>query len=214
MGVFIDSADLADCRAAKNLGWIAGITTNPTLLARESRSAKQLLIDLAAVDLRPLFYQLQQTSIAQMLGEAEMAEELVSEGLVLKLPPNQEGFRFAALHHQRFKTCVTAVFSPSQAVAAAAASADYVAIYVNRATRQLGDGMNLVRNCAAVLSGTDTSILAASLKTPEEAVEALVAGADHLTAPLDVLTAMMSHPSSQEAMGRFMNGGIGLNLTR
>ncbi|MBN2554297.1 MAG: hypothetical protein JXA97_00035 [Anaerolineales bacterium] len=212
MAIFIDSADSEEARLAGSLGWVAGVTTNPTLLAAVQEAPEFVLAKLAALPMRPVFYQLQQLTMEAMLLEAGMAEDIIGSGLVLKIPPTPLGYRFVALHHTEYPTCVTAVFSSAQVAVAAAAGAAYIAIYVNRATRLLGDGLALVRSAAEVLAGTQTEILAASLKSPKEASSALRMGAQHITAPLEILTAMMGHELSTQAVKRFDEEGAGISL--
>jgi len=209
MAFFIDSAHIGDVERAMQFGWVRGITTNPTLIQRTSRPADAVLKELSSTGLRPLYYQLNRQSNEELLVEAERAEELVGEGLVLKIPPIPAGYAFASDHQQRFQMCITAVFHPSQAAVAAAVGVASIAVYVNRATRLLGDGPELVRGCAEILEGTNTTILAASLKSPDEVVAALRAGAEHITAPLDVLAAMMEHDVSWEAVRQFETMGVG-----
>jgi len=212
MPIFIDSADCEEARLANSLGWVAGVTTNPALLAAAHESPEIVLAKLAALPMRPVFYQLRQLTMESLLLEAKMVEDIVGAGLVLKIPPTPLGYRFIAGHHSVYSTCVTAVFSSAQAAVAAAAGAAYIAIYVHRATRLLGDGLALVRSAAEVLAGTKTEILAASLKSPEEASSALRMGAHHITAPLEILTAMMGHGLSTQAVEQFDEEGAGISL--
>ena len=98
--------------------------------------------------------------------------EIVGKSLVLKVSPDELGFQFVARNSAHFLFCPTAIYSPSQALVARETGARFVALYVNRATRLLGDGIELVRSVAAVLAGSQTEIVAASLKSGEEAVQA------------------------------------------
>jgi transaldolase len=105
---------------------------------------------------------------------------------------------------------VTAVYTVAQAAVAREAGAKYIAVYVNRATRLLGDGLGLVARMAGVLRGSPTEILAASLKSPEEAAAALLAGADHLTLPLEILEAMTTDDLSLQTAEEFRQKGVGI----
>ncbi|MGL5032353.1 MAG: transaldolase family protein, partial [Microcystaceae cyanobacterium] len=100
----------------------------------------------------------------------------------------------------------------AQAVIAQQAGAKYAITYVNRATRLQGDGLKLVREMADILQGSSTEVLAASLKSANEAAAALLAGAKHLTLPLPILQAMTNHDLSQQTVAEFNNKGRGLNL--
>jgi len=147
-----------------------------------------------------------------MLAEAQAARKIAGSALVLKVPPTTLGFQFVSKQSDAYPFCITAIYSPTQAVIAADSGAKYVAVYVNRATRLLGDGMGLVRNISRVLAGSSTKILAASIKSSDEALEALEAGACHLTVPFQVLPLLTSHPLSDQTVEQFNREGIGLQL--
>ena len=102
------------------------------------------------------------------------------------------------------------MFSPAQALVARESVAKFVAVYVNRAERLLGDGLKLVHKVSAVLQGSGTEIVAASIKSAEEACNAISAGAEHLTLPYDVLTSLMNHSLSEQILGEFQTHGIGI----
>ena len=220
MAIYIDSAKIDEARRAAAYGWVRGVTTNPILLAQAGQPAERTLKDLASLGFEELYYQLTAKDPEGMLAEARAAQEIAGQALVLKIPPTDLGLRFAAAHSAEFIFCVTAVFSPVQAAVARECGARYVAVYLNRATRLLGDGPSLVRDIAAVLSpGTPpfqgrTEILAASIKSAEEAGVALAAGAQHLTLPYNVLEALTYHALSAETVARFEAEGIGLQGAR
>jgi transaldolase len=109
---------------------------------------------------------------------------------------------------------VTAIYSPSQALIASEVKARYVAVYVNRATRLMGDGLKLVRDVADILKHSRTEIIAASVKSAEEACTALSAGAHHLTLPYKVLTSLMEHPLTEQTLAEFQARGIGLTSSK
>jgi transaldolase len=214
MAIFIDSANLAEVQAAQALGWVSGITTNPVLLAKTGGDPKATLAALARLEMGHLFYQLTAPTMEGMLEEMKLAAKLVGRRLVLKVPPTPLGFRFVSQVVQ-YPCCVTAVFSAAQALAARAARAQYVAVYVNRATRLLGDdpagGVKLVREIAEVLEDSGTEIVAASLKSAAEACASAAAGAAHLTLAYRLLESLMSHPLSEQAVTEFSVQGIGLH---
>jgi transaldolase len=109
--------------------------------------------------------------------------------------------------------CVTAVYTPAQALVAAEANARYVAVYVNRAARLLGDGLKLLRDVAEILKHSRTEIIAASIKSSGEACAALSAGAHHVTLPYEVLTSLITHPLSEQTIAEFQAGGVGLTVS-
>jgi len=210
MAIFLDSAKKNEVKQAMAFGWISGVTTNPSLLAKAGRPPEEILEQLSSINTGPLFYQLMAKTPHEMLREANKARDLVGEKLVLKLLPTEAGFRFCAQHSEDFTCCVTAVFGEWQALVAREAGAVYIAIYVNRTTRLLGDGIELVRNASAVLSGSSTQIVAASIKSPREASAVFIAGAHHLAIPYEVLEALMTHELSESAITEFYGSGVGI----
>jgi transaldolase len=212
MAIFIDSALTREVEAARSLGWIRGVTTNPLLLARTDRDARTVLSELARLKIGPLFYQLVSSTLEGMHKEMEQAAKLVGPALVLKVPPSQVGFQFVS-QGVDYPCCVTAVYSPAQALIAREAGASYVAVYVNRATRLMGDGIQLVRDVAEILAGSSTEIIAASVKSSEEACASLAAGAHHLTLPYEVLTGLITHPLSEQTMVEFQASGVGISYS-
>ena len=207
MSLYLDSAILEEATAAANSGWVYGITTNPTILAKSGFPAEETLKKLSTLPVEEIYCQVEASTLPEMLEQANRAREILGEKLVVKIPPTKIGFQFAAQISEKQKTCITAIFSPAQALVARETGADYIAIYVNRATRLLGDGNLLVRESRKVLEGSKTEILAASLKCPEEVVGAVLAGAQHLTLPFDVLEQISAHPLSDEAVKDFAENG-------
>lgn len=142
-----------------------------------------------------------------MQKEVEQAREILGDKLVVKIPPTKAGFGFAARIAPKQLACITAIYAPSQAIVARQTGARYIAVYVNRATRLIGDGMQVTSDIASVLAGGPTEILAASLKSPQEAVAAHQAGAPHLTLPFEVLMDLTENPFSIEAVNQFNEQG-------
>jgi len=165
---------------------------------------------LAQLNFRQVFYQLVSQDMDDMLVEACEAIRFVKHGLIFKIPPTENGFRFVAQHGDNFPCCVTAIFDPAQALVAREAGARFIAVYVNRAAKQLGDGQALVEGLTKVLAGSRTEILAASLKSAKEAVGALLAGAQHITVPFDLLVSLSDHPLSTETVEQFNAEGTGI----
>jgi len=212
MTIFIDSAIYEEVLEALSAKWVGGVTTNPLLLATAAEPPATVLKRLASLSPGMVFYQLMSTTQEEMLAEARQARLLLNEMLVLKLVPTWEGFSFAARYASEFRCCVTAVYSPAQALVARQAGVPYVAVYVNRAT-QLGiDGVELVREIARVIEGSHTEILAASLKTPEQASQAFKAGAAHLTMPLAVLKSLTANLFSAKTVDDFLQRGVGIQV--
>jgi len=135
---------------------------------------------------------------------------ILGKQTVLKIPASPAGFQTLAQLSKEIPCAITAIFHPAQALVARAAGARYAIAYVNRSTRLLGDGVGLVREMAKVLNGGKTKILAASIKSPDEAVATFAAGAQVLTLPLNVLQALPYHPLSEDTLAEFAQHGCGL----
>lgn len=203
MALFLDSADLQDARQAAELGFVVGCTTNPALLAKAGHGdALAAIKSLCELFAGPVFYQLMGHSLEEMRAEAERFLVL-GEVLGLKIPCTELGLQFADEVAGRVPVAVTGVFTPGQAFMAAQAQASYVIPYVNRVTRFTGDGPGLLAQMAAILDSEPTEILAAGIKSPVEAVQALLAGADHVSLPLEVIGGMITNPLTDKAMADF-----------
>jgi transaldolase len=203
MSLYLDSADPADARAAMTLGYLSGITTNPTLMARVSQPPLETLAELCAISTGPVFYQITGETPDALLEEALTARQVNPDKVVLKVPTTPYNLTLVAQLSDEHPCAATAIFSAGQAYVAARAGARYVAPYVNRSTRLLGDGPALVSQMAALLRGSATEIIAASIKSVDEAVATLRAGAHHLTLPLDMLRALGHHDLSDAAIAEF-----------
>ncbi len=210
MAIYLDSAIISEAEAVSKFGWVSGITTNPTLLAKSNLPPDATLKKLAQLTAGEVYYQIIAPNFEGMVAEGKAAFQLIGQQTVLKLPATAVGFQAVAHLSPDIPCAVTAIYSPAQAVVAAAAGAKYAAVYVNRATRILGDGMALVRDLASVLKGSNTEILAASLKSPMEAVASLQAGANHLTLNFEVLQAMGFHELSEQTIDEFAKNGRGI----
>jgi transaldolase len=210
MAIYIDSANLKEVESARLLGWIRGVTTNPILFSKAGGDPYEVLNELAKLNFRQLFYQLVSPTLESMYQEAQIALKIAESTLVLKIPPTEVGFQFVSRYGNQIPCCVTAVYSPAQALVAGEAGARYIAVYVNRATRLMGDGVQLVREIADLLKNYSTEIIAASLKSTEEACASLSAGAHHLTLPYGVLTSLITHPLSEQTVAEFRADGVGI----
>ena len=210
--IYLDSALVEEAKIAAAMGWVKGITTNPTLLNKSELSPEECLKQLSAISPGELYYQLCATDFDTMVAEAKQAAKLIGDKIVLKIPATELGFRVTARLSSEIACSVTAIYSPAQAAIASEAGAKYAIAYVNRATRLLGDGLALVRQMSDILKYSKTEILAASIKSPEEAAATLQAGAHHLTVPMTILEAMTTHELSQDTVTEFNSKGIGILL--
>ena len=210
MSIFIDASNLSHIKTAMESGWVSGVTTNPLILAQSELQPPEVLKRIKALCSGPIFYQLVSTTFNEMITEAHQAVAILEKQLVVKLPPNEMGFRVCSELSSRMACCPTAIYSPAQALIARMAGAQYIAVYVNRATRLLGDGLEITKEISKVLMGSHTELLAASLKSSTEAVAAFTAGAQHLTLPYDTYLAMSKHDLSDDAIEEFQKKGTGI----
>jgi len=203
MALFLDSAQLDEARRASSLGFVVGATTNPGLLARAGHTdALAALKALCPLFPGTVFYQLLGHTPKEMEAETKAFLNL-AENIGLKIPCTADGLAFAAQVSARVTVAITGVFTPAQAYLSAQAGAEYVIPYVNRVTRLTGDGPGLVGQLAAILDPTDCEILAAGIKSPAEAVDSLLAGAHHVSLPLEVILAMAGNPLTEKAVSDF-----------
>lgn len=205
MTILLDSALIEEARHAAALGFVHGITTNPTLLARVDAPARDVIPPLAATIEGVVFYQLTGATLEEKEAEAREALTWAPDRIGLKIPATTENMALVHLFAERAPVAVTAIFNGPQAIAACAAGARYLLPYVNRTTLLKGDGPAFVRllRDIADASGAGTEILAASLKSGDEAVAAVLAGAQHLSMPLTVLRELGEDPLSREAIEAF-----------
>jgi transaldolase len=203
MALYLDSADVEDARRVAGLGFVVGVTTNPALVQRTGRPAEHIVADLCSVVQGTVFHQV--TSRPGAALEAEIERFLaISKRVAFKIPCTLAYMPAVYLIREEGKMCaVTGVFSAAQALISAEAGARYVIPYVNRATRLCGDGLALVAAIRTVLEGRECEILAASIKSAEEAVSTVGAGAHHLTLPWEVLSSLAEHPLTRQAMEEF-----------
>lgn len=209
MALYLDSASVEDARRAMKLGFVRGITTNPALMAKTGRHPQDVIGELCEICSGTVFYQLTAPTVAEREAEARRFAAL-RPNVGLKIPCTLENLALAArLADEDFTVGLTAIFSAAQVYLACEAGARYVLPYVNRSTRLLGDGLALVREMRAVIDAcpSPTEILAASVKSPEEAVATVRAGAHHLTLPLAVIEAMGVHPLSEQTIAEFAQAG-------
>jgi transaldolase len=211
--IYLDSAILSEAETIVSWGWVKGITTNPTLLAKSELSPEETLRYLSKISPGELYYQLTATDLEGMLAEGKRAYKIIGEKVVLKIPATALGFQVTAILSRKINCSITAIYSAVQAAVAREAGAKYAIAYVNRATRLLGDGLALVRDMAAILENSRTEILAASLKSPQEAATALQAGAQHLTLPFPILQAITEQEFSQQTLEEFNRNGKGIDFS-
>ncbi|MEO3703589.1 transaldolase family protein [Trichormus azollae] len=215
MALYLDSAIASEAEIVQHWGWVKGITTNPTLLAQADTPPETTLKTLGSLTSGPVYYQLLSADKKSMISEGIKAFTILGSQTILKIPATPLGFEVVATLSQEITCSVTGIYSPAQATVAREAGAKIAIAYVNRAKRLLGDGIALValvQDIATVLKGSGVEILAASIKSPEEAAASIQAGADHLTLPLAMLQAIATHELSHQTVADFAAGGVGLKI--
>ncbi|MBP2644587.1 MAG: tal [Firmicutes bacterium] len=206
MRFFLDSANIDDVKAAIELGVIDGVTTNPSLIAKEKKDIKAVITTIAGLVEGPVSAEVISTEYAAMLVEArELAG--IAPNIVIKVPMNAEGLKTVkSLSREGIKTNVTLVFSANQALLAARAGATYVSPFVGRLDDISFDGIQLIKEIADIFAihGIETEIIAASIRHPMHVTQAALAGSNIATVPLKVLQASLVHPLTDAGIKRFL----------
>jgi len=210
MQFLLDSAIIEEAKQAAEWGWVSGATTNPTLLAKSSLPPAKTLKKLGKLFKGHIFYQLTGKTVKEMEEEARLASDILGKQLVLKIPAVPLGFQACVALSEKYACAITSIFSPGQALVAHAAGARYALYYHNRAKRLFPDGADLAKRIADVLVRTDTHLVAASLKSTGEVIEARIAGARVLSAPLAILAQLPVQEHAQAALVEFDAKGTGL----
>jgi transaldolase len=205
MAVYLDSAQVDEVREAMSWGFVTGVTTNPKLIAEAGRPAEEVIAEICRLCPGPVFYQPSASEPDALEEEGRRFSALSPAQIVLKIPVSLENLAVLARLAPQVPCAATAVFSPAQAYLAAQAGARYVIPYVSRMGRYTGRGIPLVAEIATVLraAGSRTELLAASLRSVEEVVASLSAGAHHVTLPLALIREMATHPLSEQAIAEF-----------
>lgn len=200
MALYLDSAMVEEAQRAWDLGLAVGVTTNPALVARAGRPALDIVRDLVRIGEWDVFHQLTGRTAEALLDEARRAADIAPGQVVLKIMVSLPNLELVA-RHDEFRWAVTGIGSAAQGLLALEAGAEYVIPYVNRITRGGGDGIQVVAEIAALAEAVDNpgDILAASLKSPQEVADVIMAGADHVTIPWALLEEMARHPVTDAA---------------
>jgi len=206
MKFFIDTANLNEIREAAALGILDGVTTNPTLVAKEGKPFKETILEICNVVNGPVSVEVIATDAGGMCREGQDYATW-NEHVVVKLPTTREGVKACkCLSGQGIKTNLTLCFSPNQALLVAKAGATYVSPFVGRLDDISSNGMELIRQIVQIYRNYDykTQVLAASLRHPLHVVEAALAGAHVATLPFKVLDMMFNHPLTDKGLAQFL----------
>jgi fructose-6-phosphate aldolase len=207
MKFFLDTANVEDIRKAAAMGVICGVTTNPSLIAREGRDFKEVLQEISSIVDGPISGEVKATT-TEAEAMIEEAREIAQfhPNMVVKIPMTVEGLKAVkVLAKEKIKTNVTLIFSANQALLAARAGANYVSPFLGRLDDISTDGVELVRTIAEIFAIYDlpTEIIAASVRHPMHVTQCALAGADIATVPYAVIEAMTKHPLTDAGIEKF-----------
>lgn len=214
MKFFIDTANVDEIRKAAELGIIDGVTTNPSLIAREGRDFIEVIKEISEIVDGPISAEVISLEADKMVAEArELVAKINNKNLVIKIPMCAEGLKATKrLSAMGIKTNVTLIFSTAQALLAAKAGATYVSPFVGRLDDIGTDGIALVEDIANIFAsyGIETEIIAASIRTSAHVTAAARAGSDIATVPYKVFEAMIKHPLTDAGIEKFLSDWKGM----
>lgn len=207
MKFFIDTANVDDIRKANDMGVICGVTTNPSLIAKEGRDFKKTIEEITTIVDGPISGEVKATTVK--------AEDMIAEGreiakihknMVVKIPMTVEGLKAVkVLSKEGIKTNVTLIFSANQALLAARAGATYVSPFLGRLDDISTDGLELIRTISDIFAthAIETEIISASVRHTIHVTECALAGADIATVPYNVIEQMTKHPLTDQGIEKF-----------
>lgn len=206
MKIFIDTANIKEIREAASIGIIDGVTTNPTLIAKENRPAHGLLKEICSIVSGPVSLEAISLECGAMVEEARKLSE-IAKNIVIKIALTKEGLKAVRiLSREGIKTNVTLCFSPTQALLVAKAGADYVSPFIGRLDDISQRGMDLIQDIKQIYSNYNfkTQIIVASIRNPLHVVDAAKIGADIATIPFNVIEQLIKHPLTDIGIQRFL----------
>lgn len=206
MQLFIDSADVAELRAAAASGLIDGVTTNPSLIAKSGRNMKEAIAEICSIITGPVSAEAVATDVDGMLNEGRYLARIASN-VVVKLPLTENGLRACrTLADEGIKVNVTLCFSAVQALLAAKAGAYFISPFIGRLDDKGEDGMDLIHDIRQVYDnyGFGTNVLAASIRTPEHVKQCALAGADCATLPSKIFAQLYKHELTDAGVAAFL----------
>ncbi len=205
MKIFIDTANIEEIRKAADLGIISGVTTNPSLIARESRKFEDVIAEITEIVDGPISAEVISPIAEEMVKEAKELTK-IHKNIVIKIPVCEEGLKAVSmLTKLGIKTNVTLIFSATQALLAARAGASFVSPFIGRLDDISDNGAELVKQIADIfnLFNINTEIIAASIRGPQDATRAALAGANIATIPYKVILQMIKHPLTDNGIKKF-----------
>ena len=205
MRFFLDTANVDYIREANEMGVISGVTTNPSLVAKEGRDFNEVIKEITEIVDGPISGEVVSEDAEGMIKEGRKIAA-IHKNMIVKIPMTAEGLKATkVLASEGIKTNVTLIFSTTQALLAANAGATYVSPFLGRIDDISMDGMELVRTIAEIfkIHGIKTQIIAASVRNPIHVIQAAKAGADIATVPYNLVMQMIKHPLTDQGLERF-----------
>ncbi|MCF6463902.1 fructose-6-phosphate aldolase [Clostridium sp. Cult1] len=213
MKLFIDTANIDEIKEVNEWGVICGVTTNPSLIAKEGRDFKEVIKEITNIVDGPISAEVISLEKEGMVKEARDLAK-IHPNIVIKIPMTKEGLKAVKiLSKEGIKTNVTLVFSPNQALLAAKAGATYVSPFIGRLDDIGNEGMNIIYDIVQIfdIHDIDTEIIAASIRHPIHVTEAAKAGAHIATVPYKVFLQMLNHPLTNIGIERFLKDWEGIS---
>ena len=214
MRFFIDTANIEEIKEANELGVICGVTTNPSLIAKEGRDFIEVVKEISTIVDGPISAEVISLDHKGMVEEADKLSK-IHKNIVIKLPMTLEGLKATKiLSHKGIKTNVTLIFSATQALLAARAGATYVSPFVGRLDDIGQDGLSLIEEIVDIfnVNAIETEIIVASVRNPIHVAQAARMGADIATVPYKVITQMTKHPLTDKGIENFLKDWEGASL--
>lgn len=207
MKIFVDTAKVEDIKKANDMGVICGVTTNPSLIAKEGRDFKEVITEITQIVDGPISGEVKATTTSAE-GMIKEGREIASihKNMVVKIPMTIEGLKAVkVLSKEGIKTNVTLVFTPNQALLAARAGASYVSPFLGRLDDISQSGIELIKEISSIFKiyNFDTEIIIASVRNPIHVKECALAGADIATIPYGVIEQMTKHPLTDAGILKF-----------
>jgi len=207
MKFFIDTANINEIKEANDMGMVDGVTTNPSLIAKEGRDFEEIIKEICDIVDGPISAEVVSTDTEGMLEEARKLSK-IHNNVVVKIPMLVDGLKATRrLSEEGIKTNVTLVFSPLQALMAAKAGATYVSPFIGRLDDISQEGLMLVEQIVEIYSNYafDTEIIVASIRNPLHVLESALMGADIATLPFNVLSKLAAHPLTDKGLKAFLD---------
>lgn len=207
MKFFVDTANVEDIKKANDMGVICGVTTNPSLIAKEGRDFNEVIKEIASIVDGAISGEVKATTVDAegMIAEGREISK-IHKNMVVKIPMTVEGLKAVkVLSSEGIKTNVTLVFTANQALLAARAGATYVSPFLGRLDDISQPGIDLIRQIAEIfdVAGVDTEIIAASVRHPIHVTDCALAGAHIATVPYKVIEQMTKHPLTDQGIDKF-----------